>query len=258
MPIGDQLNSRQSAEFAELASQIRIHQFNHLAESRLQRDAELIASAAAVIEKLREGDSDGLASEDPNGHGLALIYLLRVAIEKDEQTLTGPPDAPTCSLDSALSRGQQAAYASVNRLLNSSEAHQLDVLRKRYAASDQLNPETLPSPDREKAIWLTKAVVEPSGREAVAVTDYENLRRFARVSALRYQEQRDAIISGAGSEKYDYGSGLRKLYSDADDLTKHTLNVWLLIDEKVPSTAAIEDQQKLEILRKASGVEKSK
>jgi hypothetical protein len=204
VPVGQLMTPAQAVEFAKLSSQMRIYGYNHLAESRQQRDANVMGYAAVAIEKLRAGDDNLKSKYDPGGDGAGLVGLLREAAKDYNADPRPPADMKTCSLDLALFIKEQAALSALKNLLALKEADELNALASKYNVTGKLNPEKLPSPDREKAVWLLKAVGEPSGREFQAAQDWENLRRFAKVSMLRYSLLRDAIIAGAGAEDYDY------------------------------------------------------
>jgi hypothetical protein len=102
-----------------------------------------------------------------------------------------------------------------------------------------MDPKKLPSPDREKALWLEKAAVEPMQQEHTAIGDWENLRLFAKVSEAQYNSLREDILAGSGAPNYDYDKSTKVMYAAADAPTKAMMNVWTVINKNIPS-----DQQK--------------
>jgi hypothetical protein len=249
VPVGQQMTPAQALEFAKLSSQIRIHGYNHLAESRLQRDARVMGYAADAIDKLRAGDANLKGKYDQAGDGAGLVGLLRKAAEGLNEDPQQPADTKTCSLDLALFLKEQAALSSMKKILALKEADEMTALAAKYNVKGTLDPEKLPSPDREKAIWLLKAVGYPATREFQAAQDWENLRRFARVSMLRYSLLRDAIIAGAGAEDYDYDKTLKQAYDADDAVTKLTMDAWSIIDQNIPSEASKEAAQRAKIIK---------
>lgn len=252
VPIGEQMTPEQSVRFAELSAQLLIFRYNHLAESRLQRDVRVIGWAVDAIEKLQAGASQLASKDDPGADGAALVGLLRKAGEGDSHDKLGPTSGNTCGLDFALYQKENASYASLQKHLGSKEAAEWKEIRAKYnVATGPLDPKMLPSPDREKAIWLLKAFGAPTQRSFEAVQDWQNLRRFASVSALKYSTERDAIITGAGSKDYDYDTNFKKAYSLADQVMKQTMDAWFVIDESVPSAAAKENAELVKISKGA-------
>jgi hypothetical protein len=244
VPIGQQMTPEQSVRFAELSSQLLIYRYNQLAESRLQRDVRVMGWAVDAIEKLQAGAPQLASKDDPGADGAALVGMLRKAGEGDSNDKLGPTSGNTCGLDFAMYQKENAAYAIVQKNLGSKEAAEWKELRAKYnVATGLLDPKKLPSPDREKAIWLLKAFAEPTQRSFEAVQDWQNLRRFASVSAIKYSTERDAIITGAGSKDYDYDTNFKKAYKQADQVMKQTMDAWFVIDETVPSNAAKENAE---------------
>jgi hypothetical protein len=243
-PIGQQMTPDQSARFAALSAQLLIYRYNHLAESRLQRDVRVMGWAVDAIEKLQAGAPHLASKDDPGADGAALVGLLRKAGEGDSHDKVGPTGGNSCGLDFAMYQKENGTYANLQKHLGSQEAKEWKELRAKYnVTTEPLDPKKLPSPDSEKAIWLRKAFAEPTQRSFEAVQDWQNLRRFASVSALKYSTERDAIITGARSKDYDYDTNFKKAYNQADQVMKQTMDAWFVIDESVPSAAAKENAE---------------
>jgi hypothetical protein len=250
IPLGQQMTPEQSARFAELSAQVQIYRYSHLAESRLQRDEHIIGLAIDAIEKLQGGPVE-LKSKDDTDAGQLVVGLLRAAPENESQNKIDPTNASVCSLDFALYLKEQAAFAAVHKHLALKETAELKELIAKYKITGPLDPSKLPSPDREKAIWLQKAVAEPAQRILQALRDWQNLRRFVTVSRLKYSMARDAIITGAGSKDYDYDKKFKKSYDEADPVMKQTMDAWTAIDQAMPSDAAKEEEDLAKISKGA-------
>lgn len=250
-PAIESMNPAQAAEFATLSAQIRIHTYANLAESRLERDIHVMGQAVVAIETLRKGVGDLKTKDDPGGDGAGLVGLLREAAKSGDSYVAEPTDK-TCTLDLALYMKQQATRTSAQKILASKEAAEMHALIAQYHMK-QLDPSKLPSPDREKAIWLQKAVSEPLVSDMTAMADWGNLRRFAIASWRRYTILRDAIITSAGAEDYDYDAGLKKAYAEADAVTKRFFDSWALIDQNIPSEAAKDAEERAKIVKQSAG-----
>ena len=111
----------------------------------------------------------------------------------------------------------------------------LIALRKKHGIAGPLDPQKLPSPDREEAVWLMKAVGLPIQRELLALEDWQNLRWYEKASQLEYESLRNDIINGGGSLKYDYTTTINNVVSSADSATKHAIVTWNVIEKAVPS-----------------------
>ena len=234
VPIGKQMNPGQAKRFTQISSQMKIHNLNSLAESRLARDNPIIGITADAIEKLQNGQ-EGLKSKyDIKSDGAAVVALLRKALENQNGTLPDPSVQTVCSLDLALFLEQMGATMARRKLLESPEAKEAKALREKYNPQGPLDPDKIPSPDKEKAVWLLKAVAEPASRLYNASVDWENVRRFARISQLAYTSLRADIITGAGASDFDYNGSLGKVYASGDDATKNTINAWYVIERSVP------------------------
>jgi hypothetical protein len=236
-PVSELMNANQSAEFATVTNQLQLHRYNDLAESRLQRDMSAIGYAVEAIEKMRAGALSLKSKYDTEGEGAGLVGLLRKALEKDADYGLSVPSVSVCSVDLALFRKEQEPKEIVNKLIKSPEMQEWMKLCDKYGikAGQTLDPQKLPSPDKEKAIWLTKAVVEPFQRALAAANDFENLRLYARASELEYSTFRDDILASAGAKDYDYDTGIKKAYSAANSATKHAIEAWGVINKSVPT-----------------------
>ncbi|HMH29068.1 MAG TPA: hypothetical protein VK580_10810 [Steroidobacteraceae bacterium] len=243
IPVGQQMTPEQSGRFAQLSAQLLIYRYNHLAASRLQRDTRVMGWAADAIEKLQVGAAELKTKDDPGGDGAGLVGLLREAAKTDSIRDIEPNQKGVCSFDLATFIKEADLLAVVQKHLASKEATEWDELRAKYKISGPIDPSKLPSPDREKAIWLQKAVAEPTQRYFQALSDWQNLRRFATVSMLKYSTERDAIITGAGATDYDYDANFNKAYNEADPVTKQTMTAWNVIDQNIPSEAAKENAE---------------
>jgi len=235
-PAVELMTPAQAADYSQLSAQLLILQYNNLAESRLQRDVVVMGYAADAIGKLRHGESELKSKTDPRSEGASLLGALRSALNRVTGS-SGVPSDRSCTLDLAMFTKQQQIVAAAQRQSGSPAAAQLKELKAKYGVA-QLDPSKLPSPDREKAVELQKALRESIARDLTAINDWENLRRFAKVSSLRYTIFRDDIIASAGDKNYDYDASLKRAYSHADGPTQRTLDAWALIDKNIPSEVA--------------------
>jgi hypothetical protein len=251
IPIGQQMTPEQSGRFAQLSAQLLIYRYNHLAESRLQRDVRVMGWAADAIEKLQVGAAELKTKDDPGGDGAGLVGLLREAAKTDSIKDIEPNKKGVCSFNLATFIKEADVLTIVQKHLASKEAAEWDELRAKYKISGPIDPSKLPSPDREKAIWLQKAVAEPAQRYFRALSDWQNLRRFATVSMLKYSTVRDDLITGAGSADYDYDANFNKAYKEADPVMQQTMNAWEVIDQNIPSEAAKENKELVKISKGA-------
>ena len=170
-PVSELMNSAQSTEFTQISSQLLIHQLNSLAESRLQRDVRVIGFGIEALEKAAAGNKKSSSTNDPKGDGAALIGLLRDELKKDNDYGTDPADKNTCSLDLAMWLKEKVHLDAMRRMLASSEFAQWSALRAKYTITGTVESAALPSPEKEKAQWLFKAVTQPLAREVMAATD---------------------------------------------------------------------------------------
>lgn len=235
LPVSKLMNSDQTTEFEQLRVQMLMQNMDQLAESRLQRDYVAMLDGADAIRAMEQGASSITTRDDPKGEGAGLVGLLRKVLEKDQNASLTNPDPNVCSIDLALYHQEVVAFANLQSLAKSHEAKMLIALRNRHGIKGQLDPEKLPSPDREEAVWLMKAVGVPIQREMLAFEDWQNLRWYEKASQLEYESLRDDIINGGGSLKYDYTTTITNVASSANDATKHAIVAWNVIEKAVPS-----------------------
>jgi hypothetical protein len=206
----------QTAEFERSKINLFIQNMDQLAESRLQRDDVAMMDAADAIEALRNGARKLNSKMDQKGEGAGLVGLLRRLLKGDQGATFSSPDPNVCSIDLALYDQASRTMKGVVLLTQSRDAKLLLQLRKRYKLSGPLDPGKLPSPDREEAIWLLKAVGNPIQRGFQAAEDWANLLWYAKASRMEYQSLRNDIINGGGSSTYDYDMTIKSVYSKAD------------------------------------------
>jgi hypothetical protein len=204
VPVAKLMNSDQAAAFEQLRVQMIMQNLNQLAESRLQRDYVAMLDAADAIGAMERGARKVTSKDDPKGEGAGLLGLLRKVLEEDQNAPLTNPNPNVCGIDLALYHQELLAMGRLQKLAQSQEAKMLIALRKKHGIAGPLDPQKLPSPDREEAVWLMKAVGLPIQRELLALEDWQNLRWYEKASQLEYDSLRNDIINGGGSLKYDY------------------------------------------------------
>ncbi len=243
VPVGQMMNHEQSAEFAQIEARNSIHFLQHLAETRLQRDSLLVIYAVETIDKIRRGEADIKAQYDAEGNGAALVGLLRKVMASDEPEISDPVRPTECSVDMAIFLLSQASFQKMQEIASTPEFQQYQTLRTQYKITQgPIDPKVLPSPDREKAIWLEKAVAEPMRLEFQAATDLGHLRAYARVSRAEYEALLQDVAIGLGDKKYSYETHAKAMYAAADTPNKHAVDAWIVIENNVPSEATKETQ----------------
>ena len=170
---------------------------------------------------------------------MALVGLLREAVKNDRDYALKDPGNGVCSLDLALYKKERERMEVAQTVVHSKEMYEWEALRQKYHIDEgtPLDPSKIPSPDREKAVWLNAAAAKPLYLEMTAASDWENLRQFARVSDLEYTTFRDDILIGAGAKDYDYDTGIKKIYKSANSATKHVIDSWDVINKSIPDEA---------------------
>jgi hypothetical protein len=233
-PLKSNMTTDQAVQFQQLSDQMAIHKQELLVQSQQLRDLTVIGAATEEIVNLRSGGTTK-AKGDPDSYGLGLVLLLRKTMNDDNTDPPDPADRRSCGLDLAFFNKEQIEQGYIERLKSSDELKQVLALRQKYNISGPFDPEKLPSPDREKAIWLQKALTEPFAAAFQASRDWSNLRRFAAVSAVFYSAHREEILSAAGASNFKYGAKLQALYESSDPAMKHAMDAWLNIDNNIPS-----------------------
>jgi hypothetical protein len=232
-PLKSNMTPDQAVQFQRLSDQMTIHKQELLVQSQQLRDLNVLGAATEEIVNLRSGGTTK-AEGDPDSYGIDLVLLLRKTMSDD----TDPPDPAdrrSCGLDLAFFNKEQLEQSYIERLNSSDEFKQVMALRQKYSISGAFDPEKLPSPDREKSIWLQKALTEPYAAAFHAFRDWSNLRWFAAASGVFYSAHREEILSAAGDSNFNYGAKLQELYESSEPGMKHAMDAWLKIDNTIPS-----------------------
>ncbi|HUX73688.1 MAG TPA: hypothetical protein VMV25_07335 [Steroidobacteraceae bacterium] len=235
VPVSKLMNATQSAQFTRLSVAIRIGNLNQLAESRVQRDDAVMIDAADALEIMRKGGAELKTKNDPSGEGAGLLGLMRKVLTGDSKDSLPNPNPNICSIDLALFKEEQQSMRRLANYLRSPKMHMWLDLRRKYKVPGVLDPQKLPSPDKEKAIWLQKAIGLPAEREVLAARDWEGLRWYLKASNVEYKSLRNDIINGAGSKNYNYGTTINGVYASADPTTRDSILAWRVIEKNVPS-----------------------
>ncbi|MDE2295250.1 MAG: hypothetical protein KGL36_07290 [Gammaproteobacteria bacterium] len=226
--IGKQLTPTQIENFENLRSQLIMNQMGQLAESRLQRDDHVMSNAVDNL----DGVPINLKNKSSRD-GLRLLAAFGIALGKySMDVMRRPSNTSTCSIDVAFFNAERNATVRLINLERSNEMTMYSRLQEKYKTKGPLEPKKLPSPDREEAAWLNKALIAPLRRDSFDVSAWEDLRRFSHVSRLEYKALRNDIINGNDSSK---DSTINKIYASADAETKQTIKVWNAIDSTIPS-----------------------
>lgn len=253
IPISKQLNSDQAAQFEDLRVSMIIQNLDKLAESRMQRDEGVMMDASYAIRAIEQGASKLTSKDDPKGEGAAMVGLLRTVLEKDQTIPLADPDPNACSIDLALYRQEILAGGRFEKFMQTSQARMFFQLRKKYGTTGPLDPQKLPSPDREEAVWLMKAVGVPMQRAGLAMEDWHNLRWYAKVSELEYKSLRNDILNGGGSTSYEYDTTIRSVAASADAATKRAIVAWNVIEKSIPSEEQALEKQGAGTAKRAAG-----
>ena len=235
VPVSKLMNSTQSAQFAKLSVALRIGNLNQLAESRVQRDDTAMIDAVSALEIMRTGGTELKTKYDPSAEGAGLLGLMRKVLAGDSKDSLPNPNPNICSIDLALFKEEQQSMRRIANYLRFPEMRMWLDLRQKYKIAGVLDPQKLPSPDKEKAIWLQKAIGLPAEREVIAARDWEGLRWYLKASNLAYQSLRNDIINGAGSKNYNYDTTINGVYASADPTTKESIFAWRVIEKNVPN-----------------------
>jgi hypothetical protein len=241
-PIGKQLTRTQIAQFEDIRAQLVTNQLASLAESRRQRDDNLMSAAAELLSGKPFSQKNTLAN------GATLLAALGTFSHLPKSAMQAPRDTEECSIGLAFFNAERSALDQGSKLLKSHKWKMYVKLRHKYKIKNgtALDPKQLPSPDKQEASWLKRALLLPLKRDFFAVGAWYKLRLYARVDRLEYDLLRHAILIGGGPKTYSEMA--KKAFVSASPRIKSTIKVWNAIDEMFePSDIrALKQARKLE------------
>jgi hypothetical protein len=243
--IGELFTPEDAGTFAALTSQGKTVRYYQLAESRLQRDSQMLLR----MKKLAETDhSVGLnmsKETDPEFKPYLYMYSMRTVL-KDVK----PPPKPSefvCSFDLAMDRDAGAAVAEMSeRMKRSKEVVELLTLRSKYQVPDgaEMDSNRLTTAERTRLPALLKATGAILRGQSEYQENILGLRFFADVSQLMYEWQTEDILKlGAAGDLAEYDQADAARYAKLSPTLQQGVNVWHRMDKDFPSLVTKTDKQ---------------
>jgi hypothetical protein len=241
-PIQRALTKDEVAEFERVSGQIAVENLYALAESRRERDANVMMDMLTAAGAIRDG-----AAVPPAGSAAAepYVYLLRLA-----NALTNGPAHPdnrapqVCSLDLALQlESGRSLVRDGEKLTSTPEYLELLGLRAKYGIPEgaSIDVSKLSATDAERKPKLEAAI--RGGVERLRFYDgaIGSVRFFADMSAIQYDELKSEALELGGSNNIAEFNALRGARrARLPNYMQAVWDAWDSIDAQAPSAKAKE------------------
>jgi hypothetical protein len=239
IPIGDQLNAKDSARFAEVNTRLRTIRMSSYVESGLDRDARVVQTMYDTAWQIYGNPKFSPSEKD---FAAILLYAIRVMFpdmsDKNSTSETG------CSIETVLTSEIDKAAGRINRSgqLISSLTPTLDMLRRKYGVAPQAQfDETKMKPEDARELHRVLTQLQPASRDRELIENMQHILEWWRTAKLIYEARRDDIRIYGGSVD-DMGKTLDEKLASAPERTKKFVYLWNTTNEKIPSEAAKESE----------------
>ena len=253
LPSGLQMSPQASQRFQKLSFDLLKIRSQVMILSAYVRDARVITKAAQIAENMRKGKS--YDEKDPDFFYSAIVAILS-GVMADE--LNPQPSADDCSVDSGLRLSESLTLKDVDgtkmkeawdRVLAPARQYKIDTRQQGWFG--RLNQIPL-LPIRKQAL-ADLQVVQSGQKDLEFIKAIEALRALNRISMTIYSTHRaDINTSTTTQADFDkrFGSTWEAQLKASDDRTKQLEQVIRVIQERVPSDSAIENQQIADEMKK--------
>jgi len=254
-PMIEYLSAEDAGEFATLSAQSLTIRFNQLAESRLQRDAQMLMRMKDLAERDRTTGVSITLESDPDLKPYSYLAAMRAAVSGHERST--PPNKLECSLDLALDNDAGSAIRELSdKLQTSPEVAELLSLRAKYQVPDgaDFKPGALTRTEVARLPVLKAAVGAMMRGQDTYLGDISALRYFSEAGLLQYDWLRANILQfGATTDvgRYDKADAAR--YDALSPHLQKIVNIWRHMDADYPSKGTKDAQMVVDSLKALSG-----
>ncbi len=239
-PLKDQLSARDLQRFNELNQRMQSMRSLSLIESKHERDAHFLQHIVRVADANYRGD----AAQAGRSDDVFQATLRTLATLPSAQLPPDLSDSPrgACSMEAAI----HALEREPLRRLDGSNLN--GVLADMRALARRNNMSTidrarLSRRDQDAYDRLMKGIA-PLLAAQQFIRELEAIKSLARASEAMYEsDKRDLALSGGDYARVGAGIEARIKRGELDRTTARSIDVWRMVDEKVPSDAAKERRQ---------------
>lgn len=237
-PVGDSLTRTEADNFTNVSSQIAVSNMYSLAESRLQRDTN-------VLQKMLEASANLLYEDKlPDEKSSDFKYYRYLGALREAYVGLTHPDAKNtaeCSLDLAFQRDLNDRFKqAASKLEDSRQYLELLGLRTKYGLADGIafDPDKLSKSDAARLPELQRYVQSSVSRMQYYSTDISDLRYFAEMVQLQFDEQKAEILQlGPSRDRADFTQLRAAKFNTLSKPMQMVWNLWDHIDGETPSQA---------------------
>jgi hypothetical protein len=238
-PLENFLTKEESTAFAQASAQIAVSNYYLLAETRLRRDMRVMDEMWVAAANLRDGGT--LPDENsPEFRPYKYLGVMRQLFKGPEHSATR--NTAECSIDLALQFDTKKGSESLATSINEAPQYlQILGLRAKYRVPEgaQLDASKLSLADAQTLIGLQKWVGEAVGRGQWFVTDMSNLRYYADMVQLQFEELKAEVLQlGPSSDMAEFDKLRTARFDTLNPTMQAAWKLWEYIDNEIPSEQA--------------------
>lgn len=233
--VGEQLSREDNEQFGEIRSRLIALQWHRAIESRYSKHLEL-------IERMTESvDTTYRWGREPDEKSPEFAADITPSILQDVSPINAfnPPKENHCTLVWALHLQEQPSIASLSAPEVDTAAAQVNQLRQKYHV-DHLNRDAL-SPDDQQIFDEAQTTIVRLQREAAHAQQIEQIKMLAEASDMIYDASMKDFDQSGGDPTSSIDT-LQQMKKDGKLSAQMAarIGVWSKLDEKYPSSEAIE------------------
>lgn len=268
--IKDFISAEDAKRFDALSAQTLSLSIYQLAESRIQRDMDVLDRLLKLAEQARDNTldrkiMDSIADADKQGKmtpdiedAKYFVYLLLLRNFLANEVEKTPKIQNVCNLNLALAKESDRGFNLIkSQILSSPQLTEIMALSAKYGIPEGKGGNTAfdgvaLTPAETERLHLNQNVMAPLLERAKDYSqDMADLQYFAEISRIEYEWNRDDMLQLGGNvniaamDKLDHAR-----YINLSKSMQRTINLWNKIDNEIPSQATINSKNILEIIKK--------
>jgi hypothetical protein len=231
--LGDQLDSKDTARFSELTTQLKLMRLSEYVESGHGRDAAVVHQMFTAAWK---SYLDPNYVPDKNDFPGNVVFLLRLMLPGSNSSPWRQPTGTACTVDFAIANQEREGFQRVNALGPAIDRNKAVVqqLRARYGlGADGRFDTSKMSPEDVRKLQIVQTEMAPGYKEASLAKDLAHIRAWWEIADMIYQTRKEDVATYASVEHL--GDTLQARSSDLNPVQLALIGLWQKIDENVRS-----------------------
>ena len=239
LPIGKQLSLVDVDKFSSDSERLNAMNFTSLVESKYQRDLILIENLSEAANNYAQLQTIPDPKDSKYIYYEILFAFRQIFPDSHALTFAKNPAAEKCNIDFSLYKMQSEPKQKILNMTPAINDHVawLDQMKIKYNMSPNgFDYKILNDAEKSKYFYFGKNFYQPLEVQKNYISDLENIRLFAKISFLVYQESLNDMLHSGGDENSIGASIEKKIKNKELSSTEiKMLKFWGVIDNKIPS-----------------------